>query len=156
MSNPPSEMIDKSRYPKNPYTNDFREGLASEEFDASEVDMVFLEKSRAFLRSHVQAKPEQPFFLFHSMQAVHLPLIPLKQFRGKTASGPRGDFVHQMDWIVGELMGELDSLGVAENTLVIFCSDNGPEVPTVLNMRKTHQHDGARPWRGDHQPRPAG
>lgn len=146
--NPPSAMIDKSRYPKNPYTNDFREGLASEEFDASEVDMVFLEKSRAFLREHVKAKPNQPFFLFHSMQAVHLPSIPAEKFRGKTQSGPHGDFIHQMDWIVGELAGELEKLGVAENTLVIFCSDNGPEVPTVLDMRKTYQHDGAHPWRG--------
>ena len=146
--NPPSAMIDKSRYPKNPYTNDFREGLASEEFDASEVDLVFLEKSRTFLRTHVKANPKQPFFLFHSMQAVHLPSIPAEKFRGKTASGPHGDFIHQMDWVVGELVNELEALGVAENTLVIFCSDNGPEVPTVLDMRKTHQHDGARPWRG--------
>jgi arylsulfatase A len=146
--NPPTAMIDKSRYPKNAYTRDFREGLASEEFDASEVDMVFLEKSRAFLRRHVKAKPGQPFFLFHSMQAVHLPSIPAEKFRGKTRSGPHGDFIHQMDWIVGELTRELETLGVAENTLVIFCSDNGPEVPTVLDMRKTHRHDGARPWRG--------
>lgn len=146
--NPPSGMIDKSHYPQNAYTNDFRDGLASEEFDAAEVDMVFLEKSRAFLRTHVQSKPDQPFFLFHSMQAVHLPSIPAESFRGKTESGPHGDFIHQMDWIVGELTRELEALGVAENTLVIFCSDNGPEVPTVLDMRKTYQHDGAHPWRG--------
>ena len=53
-----------------------------------------------------------------------------------------------MDTIVGELLKTLDDLGVADNTLVIFASDNGPEVPTVIDMRKTHQHDGARPWRG--------
>lgn len=146
--NPPVGPIDKSPYPKNPYTNDFREGLASEEFNAAEVDMVFLEKSRAFMREHVKSKPDQPFFLFHSMQAVHLPSIPAEQFRGKTEAGPHGDFIYQMDWIVGELMSELEALGIAENTLVILCSDNGPEVPTVINMRKTHQHDGARPWRG--------
>jgi arylsulfatase A len=146
--NPPTGMIDKTRYPINAYTRDFREGMASEEFNASEVDMVFLEKSRAFLRGHIQSKPKQPFFLFHSMQAVHLPSIPAESFRGKTQLGPHGDFIHQMDWIVGELTRELETLGVAENTLVIFCSDNGPEVPTVLNMRKTHQHDGAHPWRG--------
>lgn len=146
--NPPSVMIDKSRYPKNAYTRDFRDGLASDDFDASEVDMVFLEKSRTFLREHTKSKPDQPFFLFHSMQAVHLPSIPAEAFRGKTGSGPHGDFIHQMDWVVGELMRELETLGVAENTLVIFCSDNGPEVPTVLDMRKTYKHDGARPWRG--------
>ena len=123
---PPVGMIDKSPYPKNAYTNDFRPGWAAENFDASEVDMVFLEKSRAFMREHVKANPGKPLFLFHSMQAVHLPSIPAKQFRGKTEAGPHGDFIHQMDWIVGALMDELDGLGIADNTLVIFCSDNGP------------------------------
>jgi arylsulfatase A-like enzyme len=82
------------------------------------------------------------------MQAVHLPSFPADQFKGKTSSGPHGDFIFEMDYIVGELLQTLDQLGVAENTLVIFASDNGPEVPTVLDMRKAHQHDGARPWRG--------
>lgn len=145
---PPVGTIDKSPYPKNAYTNDFRPGWAAKNFDASEVDMVFLEKSRAFMREHVKTNPGKPFFLFHSMQAVHLPSIPTKQFRGKTEAGPHGDFIYQMDWIVGALMDELDGLGIADNTLVIFCSDNGPEVPMVLHMRKNHRHDGARPWRG--------
>lgn len=145
---PPTGSIDKSGYPKNPYTNDFRPGLAAPDFDAAEVDMVFLEKSKQFLRQHVQANPDKPFFLLHSMQAVHLPSIPAKQFRDKSGAGPHGDFIHQMDWIVGDLMKTLDALGVAENTLVMFMSDNGPEVPTVISMRRDHQHDGARPWRG--------
>ena len=45
-------------------------------------------------------------------------------------------------------MSKLAQLGYGENTLVIFSSDNGPEVPTAIDMRKTHKHDGARPWRG--------
>lgn len=146
--NPPKGVIDKSDYPKNPYTNDFRPGLAADDFDASEVDMVFLEKSQAFIREHTKNNPGEPFFLFHSMQAVHLPSIPAPQFRGKTDAGPHGDFIYQMDWIVGELMKTLEEQGIAENTLVVFCSDNGPEVPTVIHMRKDHDHDGARPWRG--------
>lgn len=145
---PPKGVIDKTPYPKNPYTNDFRPGLAADNFDASEVDLVFLEKSRAFLRQHVKATPDKPFFLFHSMQAVHLPSIPAKRFRGKTDAGPHGDFLYEMDWIVGELMKELDALGLADNTIVMFGSDNGPEVPTVIAMRRDHKHDGARPWRG--------
>jgi arylsulfatase A-like enzyme len=145
---PPTEIIDKSNYPKNPYTNDFRPGLAAPNFDASEVDMVFMDKSLSFMREHVKRTPDKPFFLLHSMQAVHLPSIPAKQFRGKTDAGPHGDFIFQMDWIVGELMNELNSLGIADNTMVVFCSDNGPEVPTVIHMRKDHEHDGANPWRG--------
>ena len=145
---PPVEIIEKSGYPKNPYTNDFRPGLAAPNFDASEVDMVFMDKSLAFMRDHVKQTPDKPFFLLHSMQAVHLPSIPAKQFRGKTQAGPHGDFIYQMDWIVGELTKELKTLGIADNTLIVFCSDNGPEVPTVVHMRKDHEHDGANPWRG--------
>ena len=50
--------------------------------------------------------------------------------------------------IVGELLADLDRLGLAENTLVIFTSDNGPETTSVVHMRADHGHDGARPWRG--------
>lgn len=145
---PPVDIIDKSPYPKNPYTNDFRPGMAAPDFDASEVDLVFLEKSQHFIRQQVKENPDQPFFLLHSMQAVHLPSMPAEAFRGKSGAGPHGDFIFQMDWIVGELMRTLDELGVADNTLVVFCSDNGPEVPTVIAMRRDHEHDGARPWRG--------
>ena len=49
---------------------------------------------------------------------------------------------------MGQLMQTLDELGYAKNTLVIFSSDNGPELPTVKHMRMNHNHDGARPWRG--------
>ena len=53
-----------------------------------------------------------------------------------------------MDWIVGELMKTIESLDIAENTIVMFGSDNGPEVPSVIAMRRDHGHDGAKPWRG--------
>ncbi|MEM6505211.1 MAG: arylsulfatase [Planctomycetota bacterium] len=145
---PPTGLIDKDKYPKNPYTGDFRRGIAAPNFDASEVDLVFMDKAIEFMRNHVAKTPDKPFFILHSMQAVHLPSIPAKQFRGKTRAGPHGDFIFMMDWIVGEMMKELETLGIAENTVVVFCSDNGPEVPTVVHMRKDHYHDGARPWRG--------
>ncbi|MFT5106159.1 MAG: arylsulfatase A [Pseudoalteromonas tetraodonis] len=144
----PTGIIDKTHLPKHPYSRDNRAGMIAPNFDVEEVDLVFLEKSQAFLKSHVGDKPDQPFFLFHSMQAVHLPSFPADQFKGKTEAGPHGDFIHQMDWTVGELMGTLETLGVADNTIVLFASDNGPEVPTVIAMRRDHQHDGARPWRG--------
>jgi arylsulfatase A len=112
------------------------------------VDEVFLRKSREFLTEHARENPGQPFFLFHSCQAVHLPSFPAPEFQGKTQAGPHGDFIHQFDATVGRLLDTLEELGVAENTLVIVTSDNGPELPTVKEMRKTHDHDGARPWRG--------
>ncbi len=145
---PPTKLLDQDALPNHPYSHDNRRGLQAENFDLEQVDLVFLEKSQQFMRSHRQRNPDQPFFLFHSMQAVHLPSFPAQPFQGKSGAGPHGDFIFQMDWIVGELMKTLEELQVADNTLVIFASDNGPEVPTVLRMRADHQHDGARPWRG--------
>ncbi len=145
---PPTGLLDKSKLPKHAYANDNRRGLHSPDFDLEEVDMKFLAKSQQFLKDHVKESPERPFFLFHSTQAVHLPSFPGKSFKGKTNSGPHGDFIFELDFVVGELMKTLDELKIADDTLVIFTSDNGPEVPTVFHMRSDHQHDGARPWRG--------
>jgi arylsulfatase A len=145
---PPTQMLDKSKLPKHSYSLDNRMGMIAPDFDLEDVDMVFLRKSQEFLESHVKKSPEKPFFLFHSLHAVHLPSFPAKQFQGRTKVGPHGDFIHQLDHIVGELLLTLQKLGVADNTLVIFSSDNGPETTSVVRMRADHQHDGARPWRG--------
>lgn len=145
---PPTGPIDKSKLPTHPYANDCRPGLIAPDFPMEEVDQVFLRKSREFMAEHVQRTPNKPFFLYHAMQAVHLPSFASKRFQGTTQAGPHGDFIAEMDHIVGELLKDLDRLGVADNTLVIFTSDNGPETTSVIHMRADHQHDGARPWRG--------
>ena len=145
---PPTRIVDRKPLPKHPYSRDNRPGMIAPGFDLEEVDMVFLQKSLEFLESHKQKSPDKPFFLFHSAQAVHLPSFAGRAFKGKTEAGPHGDFIFELDYVVGRLMSKLDQLGYGENTLVIFSSDNGPEVPTVIDMRKTHKHNGARPWRG--------
>lgn len=145
---PPAGVLDKSTLPSHEWSFDCRPGLVAPDFDLEEVDAVFLERSLAFLDRHAREKPDTPFFLFHSLQAVHLPSFPGKDFRGRTEAGPHGDFLFQFDHVVGELVKKLEELGIADNTLVIVTSDNGPEVGTVINMRTLHGHDGARPWRG--------
>lgn len=145
---PPAGPLDKSNLPKHPYANDCRAGFIATNFPMEEVDLVFLKKSREFLEQHVRQSPGKPFFLYHASQAVHLPSFAAPQFKGATKAGPHGDFIHQLDWIVGELLSTLENLGVADNTLVIFTSDNGPEVTSVVHMRGDHAHDPARPWRG--------
>ena len=145
---PPTGLLDKSTVPDHYYARDNRQGMIAPDFDLEEVDITFVEKSEAFLENHVKKTPGKPFFLVHSTQAVHLPSFPAEQFKGKTEAGPHGDFIFQFDAIVGRLLAKLDELGVAENTLVMVSSDNGPELPTVLDMRASYGHDGARPWRG--------
>ncbi|MCP5119752.1 MAG: arylsulfatase, partial [bacterium] len=123
---PPTGLLDRTPLPKHPYSTDNRRGMIAPDFDLEEVDLVFLNKSVEFLENHVRESPGKPFFLFHSAQAVHLPSFPADAYKGKTEAGPHGDFIFELDHIVGELMSALDRLGLAQNTLVIFSSDNGP------------------------------
>lgn len=145
---PPTHLLDRSKLHHHPYSIDNRPGLVAPDYDLEKVDLEFLKRSEKFLEEHVKSHPEQPFFLFHSLAAVHLASFAAPQFKGKTNAGPHGDYIFEMDYVVGELLKTLDRLGVADNTLVMFSSDNGPEVATVIAMRRDYHHDGARPWRG--------
>ena len=67
----------------------------------------------------------EPFFLYFAPVAVHNPVTPDKDMAGKSAAGPYGDWIQELDRSVGVILSALDRLGVAENTLVLFTSDNG-------------------------------
>lgn len=98
-------------------------------------------KANEFISDHTS----DPFFLYFSFHDIHVPRLPHQQFEGATEMGPRGDAIVQMDWCVGEVMRQVEALGLTENTLVIFTSDNGP----VLN---DGYEDGSVELLGDHQP----
>lgn len=70
----------------------------------------------------------EPFFLYFCTNDVHVPRWPHERFRGKSGMGLRGDAIVQFDWSVGRVLDTLDSLGIADNTIVILTSDNGPVV----------------------------
>ena len=61
-------------------------------------------------------------------QDVHVPRIPHPRFAGKSGLGTRGDVILQLDWTIGEIMNTLDSLNIADNTILVFTSDNGPVI----------------------------
>jgi arylsulfatase A-like enzyme len=145
---PPTMPLDKSGLPRHPYANDCRAGMIAANFPMQSVDQVFLERSRQLLEQHLDEHPDQPFFLYHSTQAVHLPSFASSRFQGQSGAGPHGDFLLELDDIVGQLTGILERRGVLDRTLFIFTSDNGPETSTVVSMRTDHRHDGAAPWRG--------
>ena len=73
----------------------------------------------------IKGQKENPFFLYLSTTNIHHPFTPAKRFQGTSQCGPYGDFIHELDWIVGEVMETLEEKGVADNTLVLFTSDNG-------------------------------
>jgi arylsulfatase A-like enzyme len=70
-------------------------------------------------------KADKPFFLYLATTNIHHPFTPARQFLGTSPCGIYGDFVHELDWIVGGVLDTLDEMGAADNTLVIFTSDNG-------------------------------
>jgi len=101
----------------------WREGERSPEFIMEETLDHLVRKANNFIDA--QANKENPFLLYFPLTAPHKPVLPHKRFRGATELGPYGDFVHQVDWTVGEVLNMLDALNITENTLVIYTSDNG-------------------------------
>ena len=86
---------------------------------------TLLAKAKLFIDRHRDA----PFFLYYSTSEIHVPRLPAKRFQGATSMGPRGDAIAELDWVVGEIMQTLERNGIADETMIVFSSDNGP----VLN-----------------------
>ncbi len=109
----------------------------------SDIGMAdhFLEKAKNYIKNN----KDNSFFLFYSLQQPHVPRTPHPRFEGKSGMGPRGDAIIEADWCVGELYKTLESIGIVDNTLIIFSSDNGP----VLN---DGYYDNAVEKIGDHTP----
>lgn len=74
----------------------------------------------------IRETKDKPFFLYLAHSMPHLPLHASAAFRGKSAGGLYGDVIEEIDWSTGEILAELKRLGLDENTLVLFTSDNGP------------------------------
>lgn len=102
---------------------------------------VITHKALSFLdESH-----EQPFFLYFSTHDIHVPRVPHSRFVGKSGLGYRGDAMLQLDWCVGQVLDKLDALGLSDNTLVIFTSDNGPVLDDGYADQANEQLGSHRP-----------
>ena len=106
-----------------------------------EMPDLFLHKAVEY----VEQNQDRPFFLSYFVHENHVPRIPHPRFLGSTGLGVRGDAVVQMDWSIGVLMDKVRELGLEENTLFIFSSDNGP-------VLYDGYYDGAAELNGDHRP----
>lgn len=87
-----------------------------------EMPLTFLSKAGEF----IETNKNKPFFLYYTLTEPHVPRMPSTMFKGKSELGFRGDAILQLDWTVGEIMTQLEYLGIAKNTIIIFSSDNGP------------------------------
>jgi arylsulfatase A-like enzyme len=93
----------------------------------------------------IETNKDKPFFLYFATHDIHVPRVPHPRFVGKTSMGARGDAIVEFDWSVGEVLQTLDRLKLAENTIVIVSSDNGPVIDDGYR-------DRAVELIGDHKP----
>ncbi len=98
-----------------------RGGLIAQDFTVENTLPTFVQEAEGFIRKNA----DKPFFLYLPLSAPHTPWVPVAPFKGSSAVGLYGDFVAQTDDALGRVVRLLDSLKIADNTLVIFTSDNG-------------------------------
>lgn len=103
------------------------------------IDGELTDKTIAFMRSQVKAN--KPFFAYVPMTMPHFPILPHPDFDGKTGNGMWGDTLAQIDAYTGKLLDAVEQLGIRDNTIFIFTSDNGPEMTEPWR-------GSAGPWRG--------
>ncbi|MEZ5327227.1 MAG: arylsulfatase [Verrucomicrobiales bacterium] len=102
-------------------------------------------------RKFIDESKDKPFFLYFSLHDIHVPRVPHSRFVGRSAMGPRGDAIVQLDWCLGQVLESLDANGMANNSLVIFTSDNGPVLDDGYYddaNEKLGSHSPAGPYRG--------
>jgi arylsulfatase A-like enzyme len=108
---------------------------------------VLTHKAAAFIEEH----KDKPFCLYFATHDIHVPRVPHGRFVGTSQCGVRGDVIQQLDGSVGEIMTTLDRLKLADNTLLLFTSDNGPVVDDGYadgSVQHLNGHMPAGPWRG--------
>ncbi len=121
----------------------WREGEKSPGFEFDQVLPTLTAKAESHIRD--RANMDEPFFLYLPLTAPHTPWLPIDPFRGTTEAGDYGDFVAQVDATVGRVLDAIEDAGIAEETLVIFTSDNGAHASQIP---KPITHQPNYPLRG--------
>lgn len=106
--------------------------------DQDDLTRLYTEEAVEF----IERADDEPFFLYLAHSMPHLPIGASGQFRGRSRAGLYGDVIEEIDWSVGEVLRALEERGVADDTMIVFTSDNGP----WLNMPARMLSGGVEPW----------
>ncbi len=121
----------KSPYGKSSYKRQPYHGYDAPQRVTTKVNQDLSDAARNWISKAVRQNPEQPFFLYFAPVAVHNPISPSEKWRGSSGVGAYGDYIHDVDHSVGEVLDALAYNGVLDDTIVIFTSDNGGDVGGV-------------------------
>jgi arylsulfatase A-like enzyme len=146
----PTEMIDD--HPGEGVTNPetqgmhWRKGLAAPGWKFEGYLSPIADKADEWLTKQSESSGKEPFFLYYAIPAPHAPWATAPEFKGKSGAGQYGDYVMNVDAMIGQVLATLDKLKLSENTLVLFSSDNG-QVWYAADIEK-FGHRAAGPWNG--------
>ncbi|QEG43707.1 sulfatase family protein [Roseimaritima ulvae] len=142
----PDVMMDTSKWKPIKEGNwECRPGPMASDWDPYQNIPTTTRRGVEFIKS--QQESDQPFFLYFAFPSPHAPIIPNDRFDGKSNAGPYGDFVVETDDACGQLLQALEDSGQADNTVVIFSADNGPERYAYARDQK-FDHWSSAPLRG--------
>ncbi len=124
----------------------WRKGLTSADFSHVDVLPHITEKSVRYINEH--AKTGQPFFLYFALSAPHTPILPTTEYLGKSNTNFYGDFVMQVDDVVGKVISAIENNNIRGNTIIIFTSDNGCSPKANFAELEKVGHDPSYIFRG--------
>lgn len=126
-----------------------RKGPAAPDFEAADVLPEFARRAGEYIRlAAADAKRGKPFFLYVPLPSPHTPILPGKDWFGRSGIGAYGDYVMQTDAALGTILDALEQSGLAKDTLVIATSDNGCSPEANYQQLATHGHNPSAHWRG--------
>jgi arylsulfatase A len=123
-----------------------RKGPAAAGFEAVDVLPTITKEAVKFVNERAESK--SPFFLYFPLNAPHTPIVPTGEWEGKSGINKYGDFTMQVDWTVGQVLKAIDDNGIAENTLIIFTTDNGCSPAAKIPELEAAGHDQNYIYRG--------
>lgn len=110
-------------YGTNAVPGPHRPGPAAPGFEAVDVLPKITSKAVAYIRA--RKADRRPFFAYVALPSPHTPVVPTKEWQGKSSLGPYGDYVMETDWAAGQIVQAVDEAGLGQKTLIVFTSDNG-------------------------------
>jgi arylsulfatase A-like enzyme len=145
---PPFAYIENDRFTELPTATKkwLRSGPAAPSFEAVDVLPTLINRAAAYIER--QAATKKPFFLYLPLASPHTPIVPSKEWEGRSGISPYADFVMQTDAALGDLMTALTVNGVDENTLVVFTSDNGCSPAAEIKQLQAAGHYPSGDLRG--------
>ncbi|WP_317235237.1 sulfatase-like hydrolase/transferase [Niabella ginsengisoli] len=124
----------------------WREGPIGNDFKHEEVLPHLTQKAVAYIKAH--AKTSKPFFLYFPLPSPHTPILPTKEYLGKSGTNEYGDFVLMTDDMVGRIIKAVKDAGIESNTMIVFTSDNGVSPNADLKELEAAGHQSSYIFKG--------